>query len=305
MVLAVFVVGLHTSVLAEYSPQLSFFLVNGLFRVAVPIFFIINGFFLARLIDDPARFASWARHLFGMYAIWMLVFLPFYLPVNGTFYEWRVFCATLATGYFHLWYLIAVPLAGLLLYKVRHCGTVLLLGVAMLLFLCGAAWQYISLYGNPEHPLLERLAPYEWTWRNFLFFGLPFMTAGYLAAREDWRHKISGTALAILLAVGALLMLGEVSLAYSMGDRKIDMLLTLVIVCPAIFLAVARLQFSGDGRRLALLSTGVYLIHPLPLLLLAPHVHAHRTVLFALCLAAALAAAHLLSKSKPWLRWAI
>lgn len=55
LLMAIMVVALHANFLQEYSLLGSYLLVNGLFRVAVPIFLIINGFYFFNVLIQGAQ----------------------------------------------------------------------------------------------------------------------------------------------------------------------------------------------------------------------------------------------------------
>ena len=305
IILAVLVIGLHTRTLQETSPVVSFFLVNGLFRVAVPLFLIVSGYFFASIISEQGRVSRWAAHLFVMYVIWMLIYLPFYLPTAGSPKQWQAFAATIFTGYFHLWFLVAALMAGLILTKIRNQRTSALILTGTVLFLSGTALQYFFHYGDFSSAILLRLAKYNWMWRNFLFVGLPFMIVGYVAAHDSWLKRAPAVYIVFALLTGAALMaLETLTVFYLYGDKDIDLLFSLMVVCPAIFLFAMRVPSSGKTENLAAISTGMYLVHPLIIFYLSRRSGlSSGTTLFACCLAAAIPAAWLLAKLKLRFRW--
>ena len=52
--LAIFVLLIHCNFLIDYNKALNFLTVQGLFRIAVPLFFIINGFYFEKIIDSKS-----------------------------------------------------------------------------------------------------------------------------------------------------------------------------------------------------------------------------------------------------------
>ncbi|MGO4707940.1 acyltransferase family protein [Chryseobacterium sp. 2TAF14] len=74
IILAFFVVFLHMNFLKESYPMTSFLLVNGLFRIAVPVFLVITGFYFLH-IDDAKKLRKWLFRTFLLYAIWMLIYI--------------------------------------------------------------------------------------------------------------------------------------------------------------------------------------------------------------------------------------
>ena len=80
LLLAISVVGIHGNFLRDVRTVLSAVLVDGMFRIAVPTFFLIGGVFLARMTDH--QIARWLRRLLGLYVIWMLAYSGYWL-VSG------------------------------------------------------------------------------------------------------------------------------------------------------------------------------------------------------------------------------
>lgn len=78
IVMAMMVVGLHAGFLRDVHPGLSHFFTNGLFRVAVPTFLVINGYFLERQLDQGL--GAWVRRVALLYGLWMAIYAPLWLP---------------------------------------------------------------------------------------------------------------------------------------------------------------------------------------------------------------------------------
>jgi peptidoglycan/LPS O-acetylase OafA/YrhL len=66
--LAVMVIGLHANLFFDTSPLANQLFVNGISRIAVPTFFIINGYYLSGAMKDTASFLSWAKRIALAYA---------------------------------------------------------------------------------------------------------------------------------------------------------------------------------------------------------------------------------------------
>ncbi len=84
IVLAFFVVFLHMNFLKETLPTLSYVFVNGLFRIAVPIFLVITGFYFFH-IDDFKKLKKWLFRTFILYAIWMLLYISYWKDSDQIF----------------------------------------------------------------------------------------------------------------------------------------------------------------------------------------------------------------------------
>ncbi|WP_373312790.1 hypothetical protein [Deefgea tanakiae] len=81
------VVGIHTVFLKDISLEASYLTQDGLFRIAVPIFLIINGFYFYSAISNNNS-ALWIKRLFHIYLFWMILYAYFWFrPSELTFIE--------------------------------------------------------------------------------------------------------------------------------------------------------------------------------------------------------------------------
>jgi len=255
IILAFFVVFLHMNLLRDEYPSLSYVLVNGLFRIGVPVFLIITGYYFY-FVDTFDKLKKWSVRTFLLYAIWSAIYIP--LWKEGTFF------ANIIFGYHHLWYLIGTLLAGILLFTLRKKSTSVLVTIILVLFSVGYG---IQLLGNLHYfkgklDLIFNLFP---IYRNFLFVCFPFLGIGFLIKKLniDVKQKPS---LSLVLGSVALVIF-ESFLNYKVihlsQKESIDMLISLLIACPLVFLYCKNLPFKTDSKILASLSTAIYLVHPL------------------------------------------
>ena len=75
LILSVMVVFIHSRIFMDSSTLLDTFTSNGIFRIAVPIFFIINGYYLP---TDKERFLKWLIKLY-IFICWADYFLYLFL----------------------------------------------------------------------------------------------------------------------------------------------------------------------------------------------------------------------------------
>ncbi len=265
--LAMMVVALHASLFTETAEYLNYLFVNGLLRIAVPTFFIINGFYFYPLIAKRRPFWGWARRLGALYGLWMLIYLPFYWPEHlGASRDQIGLLEKFVFGYHHLWYLVGTLGAGAVLYVLRNRSDRQILGIGAGLFMAGYVIQAISMYAPPEHGLSGYLFHSGWIFRNFLFFGFPLFSMGYLIAKHRL-HKAPRRDPQLLFAIlGAVILLVLESTAhYYLQPLKdgVDMYLSLLILCPLIFIFFHSRSARLNTDFLSKLSTAIYLTHVL------------------------------------------
>jgi surface polysaccharide O-acyltransferase-like enzyme len=254
--LACMVVGLHSHFLSDVNRPVSLALTGYLFRLAVPIFFLLNGYYLHGVIEDEARFYRWLRRIGLLYALWTVVYLPQFFQVGPQI------VTLIATGYYHLWYLIAAAIGAWLLFRFGRSDMGRTLVVAGFLFAAGTSLSYAINY----HILFagragatSDLAP---LYRNFLFFGFPSIAAGYAIARSGLEKLISTRFAFGLIAIGATILAGEYCLNIHSGvGDDFDMLFGLPFAGIGILLLALKSPGTTQSRRLGDLSTWIYLSH--------------------------------------------
>lgn len=253
VVLAFFIVCLHGGFFYNINEQLGYLLVNGLFRIAVPIFFIINGFFFYK-ITSLGYLKIWLKRIFILYIIWTAIYLPIMIyaltPLQVTV---RIF-----TGYFMLWYLVAMMLAGIMLYLLKKYSDSFLLFLSLLLLIIGYTIQTVGNMHIVNGPL-DNFLNWGTLYCNFLFFGFPFLTTGYLIRKRNIIiNKRKGIFLGLFFFI---ILLIESYLNYKNSKETVDILLSLFFLCPVIFLLIKQTYIQGSAKNIANFSTGIFLIH--------------------------------------------
>lgn len=302
LIMAFMVVGLHASFLADLTETGFFLTVNGFFRLAVPVFLVINGYFFAHL--SGAGRAAWFRRTLMLYLVWMLIYSYAWLDPGDL--HLGALLGTVLSGYFHLWYVIAMIGGALVLTLLRRASTPALILSALLTFGAGLFAQYAGNFHLFAGTALdERLNEY-WAYRNFLFFAFPFLTIGFLIHRHDLAARVSLPRAAALSALGLVLLLLESYLNFTAPARTgdIDTLAALLLLAPALFVLMMKLDWPGGGKTIGLLASGVYFLHPLALLILAQVTTVGHTALTLLTIGASTLLAYplvRLSKRVPFL----
>lgn len=143
-------------------------------RTAVPIFFLISGFFYT-----PMSFNKQIRKLLSFTCIFLLIYIIIQLTIHGKIFLTNLFTIKNAIDFFlvnsttcvgePLWYLPASIYALTILHFIvkRKKTTILFITIPLLLIIN-------TILANTGH-----IARY----RNFLFTGLPYITIGYFIAQ--------------------------------------------------------------------------------------------------------------------------
>ena len=264
IILALMVVGIHSGFLSDVSALGRYLTTSGLFRIAVPIFFVINGFFFFSL--PPEKIATWFKRVIILYLFWTLVYIGYWFRAETiNLFEIVRVIKTLLVGHEHLWYLPAMIGAALVLLPLKNLSTPALLALALLLYAVGVSIQYIGNYHLVANPSLDKVFNSHFVYRNFLFFAFPFFAIGYLLRKTEIykEYKTSSVVGVTVFTIILLLIENYLDFKFQVASKGFDIFLFLILVCPLVFIAALKLDVRGESKTLALYSTGIYFIHPL------------------------------------------
>lgn len=295
---AFMVVGLHANFLSDVSVLGSLATVNGLFRLAVPFFFLVSGYYFFRA-EQSGRAGKWVRRMLALHVVWMVVYTPFWLVVPMYKGEsWATIALTAVFGYYHLWYTMAVALAALVTIAALRLGLRGLLVAAVGCFILGACIQYAVSYADIPSGLMFP-ASQGWLHRNFLLFAFPFFAIGYLIAAAGAPARVGRTTMVLLLGVSILALAAEVYANYlaSGAVRSIDIYGVLIVAAPASLIVVLQSSWRSPGGEVSRLAEALFFCHILVLKVVTEFFHFGSLWLAPVCLVLSL----LLSVGVMWI----
>lgn len=285
IIAAVLVIMIHTRPLATYTEYGDFLLTGIIARLAVPFFFMAAGFFLFCKSDEAGRL-SWSvvNRYVSRIAFLYLLSVIVYIPINvyaGNFKELGllgllqdiVFDGTL----YHLWYFPALIMGiYITVFLYRKLSFSLLLMISSFLYmigLLGDSYFGLAQMSAPLHALYEQMfSLFDYT-RNGLFFAPIFLALGAslalrskaLEAKKVNLSQQSQSAIGFAVCLG--LMLTEGMLLEHLGwPRHDSMYIFLVPAVYCLFQWLLALQ-GKSNRHLRQISTWLYIIHPLMIVL--------------------------------------
>lgn len=257
IVLAFMIILIHTKFLSETYTEISYILVNGVFRLAQPIFLIISGYFLYK-VNNLSDFKIWLKRLAILYLIWTLIYLPFWFSLDLSL----GFIQNIFFGYFVLWYIVGVLLAGIILFYIRNYETKKLIYIAVSLYTIG---YIIQLIGGMHilSGLLDKAINYIPVYRNFLFKCLPFMILGFCINKIKLDEKITPPIYIIIILLILTVLESYVNYIILDGNKGMDFLMISLIACPLLFIYFKQKKIMGRKSDFLKISIALYLIHPL------------------------------------------
>lgn len=258
LAMALLVVGIHANPFADLGRTANLLTGEGIYRLAVPVFLVFNGYFLHAAITT-GRGWQVVRHVLALYLIWMALYLPVYWKLLIGLEPWRQ-GLLFALGYWHLWYLVGLAIAAAILVALRHASDRALFALAVVTWTIGVAIPYLRALDLISFPAIfaDPLSPN----RNALFLCLPYAAIGLLIARRDWVAKIPNRAAgwAALAGMAAVVTESLLMARLPLGVSH-DTLGSLGLAAPALALWALTTPGAARGRLTADLANGLYFLH--------------------------------------------
>lgn len=232
---AILIILCHLRPFVHYDEIVDMFFNNIVTRIGVPSFFVMTGYLVSlKEKDNPDYISKYTRRTIPMYLLWSAIYLPFlglmayenmdvvqqYLEIfNVNIYLLplmvipALFVLLFYSGaYYHLWYFPALLSALWVMKKwKKRFKPVTLLVLSFVLLVFGATETYFGVFPEFIQTVLQKYYyGIFFTTRNFLFFGLFYVTLGYCMGhykREHVKHSFCGLLLSIgLLALEAVFL---------------------------------------------------------------------------------------------------
>ena len=250
--LSILVITIHMQPLFDYGEFRGWIITHGIARIAVPIFFITSGYYIAAKLDDIKSLKKYLKHLVVIHIVWNLIYLS---SIINVIYNIKSVFLVLVFGFFHLWYTPALIVGTIALYLSKKYikDYRYILAIAFILFMIGfyCGLEYLKIY----------------YYRNGIIMAFPFMALGYCIKTREWVEKIKNNYLIWAMCIGFAALIGEAYIKYanSSGFNPYnDFLLSLLILCPAIFIYLQKHPVLSSGKGFtSILFSGIYFLHPL------------------------------------------
>lgn len=245
--------------------------IDALSRFAVPLFFLISGYFsfypnLERSLD---KYKTRAYRLIKLLISSMILYFIFYVFVirYHSFYDsiysitlGQIFNALIFNAYTygpHLWFIGSLIYCYIFYYilgRFKFDYRKLYVLVPILLVSCLMLGEFAAFIGFKHIPITY--------YRNFLFMGLPFFTLGYFIRdkQENLIEILSNRNLILIMVLSCLLVVIE-----TLNIGKLDLFVGSIIFATALFLWCIKnpdkLNFKIAGFIGGKLYTSIYVLH--------------------------------------------
>jgi surface polysaccharide O-acyltransferase-like enzyme len=260
IVLAMMVVGIHANPVKPFGHDAVLLTGQGLYRIAVPTFFVINGYFL-HPVTMAGGTGRYVWRLVWLWAVWTALYLPgwwglVHNPDHGMVVQ------SMLIGWWHLWYLLALALAAAMVALVRNWSLRAQLMAMAVTFGLSVTLIYAAAMGHSLRPAWFLADPVA-MWRNGALMGFPFLMAGWLIRQTGFGTNWSTGTVATLAGLGVLGVLVETMAMDRLLPRGVshDVMLSLALACPALLLLALRFSRQSQSRNLGTYANGIYFLH--------------------------------------------
>ncbi len=266
-----FVVIIHN----RFAPPFGF-IMDTLARFAVPVFFMITGYFI---VGSPAPLEKLKKQIFKLseyYIAYVLIYILNYFIIALWTNKLMAFKYSLETNIksllisptmgFHLWYVINIIWVLMIVYIFAHFNKLKVLFIlSSILHLIGILLSHLSLY------LFHKALPLSAT-RNFLFFGLFYVMLGIGIKKLDIsKIKLNQLSLLTVAVIICLLQVAERFMWEHLFKSSFgDYFFTTIIASSALFIYALRSSINHPFiEKLSSYSMPIYFLHVLVMELLS------------------------------------
>lgn len=265
---ALMVVAIHVYPFTFISENFDYLITRVLFRIAVPIYLMITGYFvLPKTLNDKTELILYIKKIAVLYLISIVIFLPINI-YNGYFKNINILSIIadiLFNGtFYHLWYFPSLILGLLLVYFLLKKFSSRVVGIILL------SLYIIGLFGDNYYGIVNSFEVIKDFYdviffifdntRNGLFYVPIFLYIGLFVRKYSFKISIRRWKLLIILNFLLLLFEGLV-LSINNIPRHTSMYISLIPLSLCVFYFLV-LTSNGINKRVRKYSSIIYVIHP-------------------------------------------
>lgn len=281
-IFAIFIVGIHTEILGNGESFISWFLVHWLFRIAVPFFFVVSGYYLGKKIWNASDkeikdiFKNYRYRLCLPFLMWggigmLRQSISMYRRGTGI---WKIILHDIQTAIFYpqgaMWFVWACIVASFIIQAFLKHKKLMLLSIAVIMgyffaLICNT--YYFVIEGTKLKDIVDGYMYYCISARNGIFVGALFILEGMALALDKVQslfRKSAGWKCWIVFGILELFFICEICLSYKkafIDDSSLFIIFPVLI--PVIVLLAVRYCMKVDlpYRVFRNLSTSIYFMH--------------------------------------------
>ncbi|MBR3312032.1 MAG: acyltransferase [Solobacterium sp.] len=257
------VVGIHMTVFASH-PAVCFTLTHGLFRIGVPFFFVVSGYFFAGKIHDKEASGRYLKSILKLYIVFEIIDIILNtLNHQGIWSQplmilRKVFTCGVNGVY---WYLISLFLTCLLLRPLwAKKKTNILIFVGLVLYILAMMDDtYAGFFMNTKIQELVQMRTQFWKWPQAgLAMSVLFLSIGVKLRQNAVEVKHTG----LLFLVSCVLLILEANFTQTHGALDANCYFSLIFAAPLLVLLALKHPFLINcPKEVRDLSMYIYMVH--------------------------------------------
>lgn len=207
---------------------------SGISRIAVPCFFIINGYFLSEKINDSTFIKKYVLKLLRIYFVWIFIYAAFNFYTGTSSFKDLFF--HMIVGYGHLWYVLILIEATIIIYWIQKKYPL----SNFIPYLITALLIFVLIYS------LQKKFYYIFLYRNFLL-GVSFILLGIIIKNKKHLFlMVKDYILCTAIIFSIFVLIIESWFTYRLGVTY-DLYISLIVLCPVLFILVLKKsQYSSN-----------------------------------------------------------
>ena len=302
-IFSICIIAIHSSFLKEVNVTLYSIITMGLFRIAVPFFFITSGYFYYKKVSQNKETKSYILRLIKIFVIFEIIEIILYTPfqlsslqgIGIVYYLWRIISTGLGGAY---WYIISTIISLLIptpLWKKKKITIPLVVGLVLYLFMMTND-SYGAVFEGTFIQNIAKFHTWIWLWpQSGLCSSIFYLSIGaYIYEKQP---KVKNMKPLLILSI--ILLIVEAYLLQTHGAYDGNGYLSLIISAPLLFIYVLKHPIHIKFQYFGKMSLYVYMIHQIMLQVLRfilPVVNNSNELLFVLCAIITVLLSYLLSK---------
>ena len=301
------IIAIHISFMKNFTPQLYNMTAQGLFRLGVPFFFVVSGYYYYGRIQNNQDTKVYIKKLVKLFLTFTLIETLLYLV--GTLWMLTNPIAILLFIYKSLtvgqggiyWYMFSLILSLVLLtpmWKKQKIKPYLIVG--LILYLITATNDvYGALFAGTFIQNIAKINTYLFAWPQAgLCSSLLYLSLG--AVLYQYKPELKNLNKTFMISMAAVAI--EALIFQNTGAYDANCYLSLIFAVPVLFLFISKNDFiSFDTKRLGLMSTYMYMVHPIVIILFRwsiPFLNSTNELLFVVTMIVTTSISYLLTRPK-------
>ncbi len=301
------IIAIHISFMKNFTPQIYNMTAQGLFRLGVPFFFVVTGYYYYGRIQNNQDTKNYMKKLVKLFLTFTIIESIIYLfayiwtlnnPIAILLYLYK--SLTVGQGGIY-WYMFSLIFSLVLLtpmWKKKKIKPLLIVGLILYL-LTATNDVYGAIFAESFIQNIAKINTTLFCWPQAgLCSSLLYLSLGAVLYEYKPQYKNLDLDLGLALFV----LVGEALLFQNTGAYDANCYLSLIFAVPLLFLYVSKNDFiKFETKRLGLMSTYMYMVHPIVIIIFRwtiPFLNSTNELLFLLTMIVTTTISYLLTKPK-------